>query len=69
MPDGMKCILQHSDTIADVVFRMQWFIQNELPVRYCYPQIVPILNSEAEQPGYHERRQVKHAEVHIDFHT
>ena len=68
MPDGMKCILQHSDTMADVVFRMQWYIRNELPVRYCYPQIVSILNSEAEGPGYHERPQVKHAEVHIDFH-
>ena len=68
MPDGMKCILQHSDTMADVVFRMQWYIRNALPVRYCYPQILSILNSEAEGPGYHERPQVKHAEVHIDFH-
>ena len=68
MPDGMKCILHHSDTMADVVLCMQDFRQNELPVRYCYPQIVSILNSEAEGPGYHEPPQVKHAEVYLDFH-
>lgn len=68
MPDGIKCILQHTDTMADVVFRMQWFLRDQLPVRYCYPQILSILNSEAERPGYQNRPHVKHAEVHIDFH-
>ena len=68
MPDGIKCILQHEDTMADVVFRMQWFTTDNHPVRYCYPQIVSMLNSEAEGPGYHDRPQVKHAEITIDFH-
>ena len=68
MPDGMKCVLQHTDTKADVVFRMQWFIRDKYPVRYCYPQIISIINSEAEGPGYRDRPQVKHAEITIDFH-
>ena len=68
MPDGIKCILQHTNTMADVVFRMQWFARDTIPVRYCYPQILSILNSEAEPPDYHNRPHVQHAEIHIDFH-
>lgn len=68
MPDGVKCILQHTNRMADVVFRMQWFIKDDLPVRYCYPQIISILNSEAEPPNYRNLPHVKHAEIRIDFH-
>lgn len=68
MPDGIKCILQHNDTMADVVFRMQWYTRNNYPVRYCYPQIISMLNSEVEGHGYRNRPQVKHAEINIDFH-
>ena len=68
MPHGMKCVLQHDDTMADVVFRMQVFASNRHPVRYCYPQIISMLNSEVEGPGYRNRPQVKHAEIKVDFH-
>ena len=48
MPSGAKCMLQQN-TMADVVFRLQWFRSNEHQVRYCYPRlIVSMLNSEAE---------------------
>ena len=68
LPNNAKCIPQHTDKMADVVFRMQWFMKNNYPVRYCYPQIISILNSEVEGLGYENRPQVAHAEVHIDFH-
>ena len=68
MTGGVKCVLHHNDTMADVVFRMQWWTSDKHPVRYCYPQIVSMMNSEFEQPGYRSRPQVRHAEINIDFH-
>ena len=68
LPNGAKCIPQHSDKMADVVFRAQSFRRGSLPTRYCYPQIISILNSEVESSDYASQPQVQHAEVHIDFH-
>ena len=67
MPNGIKCFLQHSDKMADVVFRMRLFVQKKYPVRYCYPQILSMLNTEAEGPGYRDKPQVKHAEISVDY--
>ena len=61
LPDGAKCVPQHMDNKADVIFKsIQAFAS---PLRYCYPQIVAILNSEAVVSG-----RMNQADIRIDHH-
>ena len=61
LPDGAKCIPQHTDNKADVIFKsIQAYAA---PLRYCYPQIVAILNSEAVVSG-----RMNQADIRVDHH-
>jgi hypothetical protein len=67
MPDGVRCVVQHDNPTADVVFRMSRLVHSDLPVRYCYPQIFALLNSEAETSGY-DRGLLRFTDLRVDHH-
>ena len=69
LPDKAECIYQHTDEMADVVFRFVSFYipnQEKLPYRYHDGQLVAVLNSEAETPEMMEI--LRKADIRLDHH-
>ena len=69
LPDNAVCIYQHTDKMADVVFRFVSFYipnQDKIPYRYCDGQLVAVLNSEAETPEMME--PLRKADIRLDHH-
>ena len=72
LPSGGRCTMQHSDTNADVVFRVVRAISPSFPVRYWPGQITAVLNMEANRGEYgiytYGFQQLKEADLRIDHH-
>ena len=71
LPDGGTCTIQHSNSSADVVFRVVRAVSNQ-PLRYWPGQILAVLNLEANRGAYgiYPRgfRQLEIADIRIDHH-
>ena len=72
LPSGGRCTIQHSDTNADVVFRVVKVSSPSFPVRYWPGQITAVLNLEANRGEYgiytYGLQQLKEADIKIDHH-
>ena len=66
LPNNAVCIYQHTDKMADVVFRFIYYYNPKAPFRYHDGQLVAILNSEAETPNMME--PLRNADIRIDHH-
>ena len=74
LPNNAVCVIQHTDKMADVVFRyivymyINFYIPNQrkLPFRYHDGQLVAILNSEAESPQM--KGILRKADIRLDHH-
>ena len=71
LPNGGTCTLQHSNSSADVVFRVVRAVSNH-PLRYWPGQILAVLNLEANRGAYGIYpggfRQLEIADIRIDHH-
>ena len=73
LPQGGKCILQHTDTRSDVLFRM---VYKEAepgrigPTKYFDKQLLAVLNTEAEvdNPRSIQMQQLSYADIRISYH-
>ena len=71
LPSGGRCTIQHSDTNADVVFRVVKVSSPSFPVRYWPGQITAVLNMKliALNMGLYIRLSAtKKADIKIDHH-
>ena len=72
LPNGGKCVVQHSNSTADVVFRTVRAASPSYPVRYWPGQIVAVLNIEADRSAYgidtYGIQLLKKADIKIDHH-
>ena len=72
LPDGGTCTIQHSNSNADVVFRLVRAISNSYPLRYWPGQILAVLNLEANRGAYgiykYAFKQLDVADIRIDHH-
>ena len=73
LPKGCKCIVQHTDTRSDVLFRMVYKETNPDrigPTKYFDKQLLAVLNSEAEveDPKSIQRQQLSYADIKISYH-
>ena len=65
---GVKCHVNHDNPQSDaVVFFTHSQLPSNGPLRYCYPQVVILFNTEAEHPGY-DQGYKPYAEVMYDYH-
>ena len=71
LPGGGTCTIQHSNSKADVVFRLVRFVSNR-PLRYWPGQILAVLNLEANRGAYGIYpggfKQLEIADIRIDHH-
>ena len=72
LPNGGKCVVQHSNSTADVVFRTARAASPSYPERYWPGQIVAVLNMEADRSAYgidtYGIQLLKKADIKIDHH-
>ena len=72
LPDGGTCTIQHSNSNADVVFRVVRAISNAYPLRYWPGQILAVLNLEANRGAFgiykYAFKQLDIADIRIDHH-
>ena len=72
LPNGGKCVVQHSNSTADVVFRTARAASPSYPERYWPGQIVAVLNLEADRSAYgidtYGIQLLKKADIKIDHH-
>ena len=72
LPNGGTCTIQHSNSNADVVFRLVRAISNSYPLRYWPGQILAVLNLEANRGAYgiykYAFKQLDVADIRIDHH-
>ena len=71
LPDGGICTIQHSNSNADVVFRLVRAVSNH-PLRYWPGQLLAVLNLEANRGAFGIYtggfRQLAKADIRIDHH-
>ena len=73
LPQGSKCIVQHSDTNSDVLFRMVYREANPERMglmKYSKDQLLAVLNTEAESPDPRslQMQQLAFADIRISYH-
>ena len=68
LSSGVKCRVNHDNQQSDgVVFFTRSHLPPNGPLRYCYPQVVILFNTEVEHPGY-DHGYKPYAEVMYDYH-
>ena len=68
LSSGVKCHVNHDNPQSDaVVFFTHSQLPSNGPLRYCYPQVVILFNTEVEYPGY-DHGYKPYAEVMYDYH-
>ena len=74
LPNGAKCILQNSDTSADVLLRLganygliKILVDMFTRTRMCDKQLLAVLSSEAETSDF-QRNPLNAADIRIDYH-
>ena len=68
LSSGVKCHVNHDNPQSDaVVFFTRSQLPSNGPLRYCYPQVVILFNTEVEHPGY-DHGYKPYAEVMYDYH-
>ena len=69
LSSGVKCHINHDNPQSDavVVFTGSNQLPFNGPLRYCYPQVVILFNTEVEHPGY-DQGYKPYAEVMYDYH-
>ena len=72
LPNGGKCVVQHFNSTADVVFCTVRAASPSYPERYWPGQIVAVLNIEADRCAYgidtYGIQLLKKADIKIDCH-
>ena len=73
LPNNGKCTVQHSNSNADVVFRVVRHTSPSNPERYWPGQILAVLNLEADRSASgrftYAMNQFKNADIRIDHHS
>ena len=68
LSSGVKCRVNHDNQQSDgVVLFTRSHLPPNGPLRYCYPQVVILFNTEVEHPGY-DHGYKPYAEVMYDYH-
>ena len=73
LPQGSKCVLQHSDQRGDVLFRMVYREANPErigPTKYFDKQLLAVMNTEAEDTDQRsiQMQQLSYADIRISYH-
>ena len=67
LPGRAKCIMNHDNPSSDAVVKFYKTIEESVPRRTCYPQILVSLNSEAEYEGL-DHGYAQYTEIMADYH-